>query len=285
MAIKLIVSDVDGTLLDHSGKYHKRTLAGIKKATDAGIIVTLGTGRSFATARPLQKELGMSGPIVGLNGAVIKDPFITYKSHFVEDEAIAQAAHFAAEFDAAVYFFVGDEIYLLESDKKAMEEVYRKLAINAELEYFHGMSSMEEMITVATGHTNKVVFVDISAKIEQNSAKIETARQILAERMEQGAFTKNVDVTSSFFNNMELMPQGVNKGTGVSELAAALGFMPEEVMCIGDNENDLDMFAYAGESYAMGNASDLVKGAAKHVALPVNEGGVGAAIEEVLARQ
>lgn len=283
MSIKMIVSDVDGTLLDHEGKCHERTRAAIHRAVKEGVVVTLGTGRGFATANPLHKELGMTGPIITLNGAVIKDPFITYQSHLVADDAIGQALDFGEEIDVITYFFVADQIYGHLASRKRFESMMKGLdAFKEELSYFHWIDSRTDLMNQVTGRTNKIVFVDVDVKAFQPSEKMRSARGLLAERMKGGQFCEDVDVTSSYFNNMELMPKGVNKGTGVAELAEALGFVPSEVMCIGDNENDLDMFAYAGESYAMDNASDLVKAAAKHITLSVNDGGVGVAIEEIL---
>lgn len=283
MAIKLIVSDVDGTLMDHGGNCHQRTRQAIRRAVDEGILVTLGTGRGYGTARPIHKELGMNAPLITLNGAVIRDPFFIFQSHLVTDEAVAESIPFSMEAGLHVYYFVNEQIYTFARHRKVLQAYFGSIeSAQNELDYFHWIDGEEALLAEILGRTNKIVFASMGSTPAQQIARLKTARETLERRIQSGEVSWDVDVTSSYYNNMELMPKGVNKGTGVAELAEALSIEAHEVMCVGDNENDVDMFAYAGESFAMANASDAVKARAKHVTLPVNEGGVGAAIEKVL---
>lgn len=79
---------------------------------------------------------------------------------------------------------------------------------------------------------------------------------------------------------LELLNPKVNKGQGLKELCGRLEIEPEEVMAIGDERNDLDMFAFAGTSVAMGNGNDLVKQAADYVTSSNDEGGIAQALEK-----
>ena len=76
------------------------------------------------------------------------------------------------------------------------------------------------------------------------------------------------------------MPQGVSKGRAVKELAEKMGIGPDQVMTVGDFDNDLSMIEYAGYGIAMGNATPKVKAAAKYVTLTNDEDGVAAAIRK-----
>ncbi|WP_201330311.1 HAD-IIB family hydrolase, partial [Lactobacillus nasalidis] len=79
---------------------------------------------------------------------------------------------------------------------------------------------------------------------------------------------------------LELLNPKVNKGQGLEELCERLGIAPEEVMAVGDERNDLDMFAFAGTSVAMGNGNDLVKQAADYVTGTNDGDGIAEAIEK-----
>ena len=89
-------------------------------------------------------------------------------------------------------------------------------------------------------------------------------------------------VSESVPNDIEVMPLGVDKGTGLSALAAYLNLTPAEVMAVGDGENDLAMLRYAGLSVAMGNACDAVKETARVVTESNDEDGLAKAVERVL---
>ena len=87
-------------------------------------------------------------------------------------------------------------------------------------------------------------------------------------------------ITTSGGLNLEVMPRGVDKGTGLAELAAFYGIPLENVMVFGDYDNDLPMFRRAGYPVAMGNAMEDVKRAAWQVTAPNTEDGLAQAIEK-----
>ena len=91
--------------------------------------------------------------------------------------------------------------------------------------------------------------------------------------------TAGADVTSSWYDNLEIIPGGVNKGSAVAELAASLGIPMDAVMAIGDQDNDIPMIAGAGIGVAVGNASPAVRAAADRVVGTNDRGGVAQAIE------
>ncbi|MBQ2221096.1 MAG: HAD hydrolase family protein, partial [Acidaminococcaceae bacterium] len=98
----------------------------------------------------------------------------------------------------------------------------------------------------------------------------------------QQKFAGKVTVTSSRDNFLELMEPGVNKWNAVKAVAASYGIRPEEVMCIGDSNNDLSMIENAGIGVAVANAKPAVQAAAKLVTASNDEDGVAEAIETVL---
>lgn len=109
--------------------------------------------------------------------------------------------------------------------------------------------------------------------IEQDSEKLHALGRLLET-------LPGLEITSSWADNYELMPRGVSKGRAVQELAEQMGIGPDQVMTLGDFDNDLSMIEYAGFGTAMGNASPRVKAAAKYVTLTNDEDGVAAAIRK-----
>ena len=91
-----------------------------------------------------------------------------------------------------------------------------------------------------------------------------------------------IDLTQSWFNNIEIMPAGVDKGRGVRDMAAALGLSMDQVMALGDQDNDIPMFKAAGFGVAMGNAAPELLAAADFVTLSNNEAGFAKAVEKFI---
>jgi hypothetical protein len=89
-------------------------------------------------------------------------------------------------------------------------------------------------------------------------------------------------VVSSYSNNFEVMSKGISKGNAVSILSDMLGIERENVMCIGDSENDLSMIKFAGLGVAMGNAAECIKENADYITDINNEDGVAKAIEKFI---
>ena len=91
-------------------------------------------------------------------------------------------------------------------------------------------------------------------------------------------------IASSWANNIEVMAIGADKGSGLQTLCEKLGVPMEQVMAIGDNENDETMLKAAGLSVAMENATDHIKSICNTVTLDCNHSGVGHAIEQYVLR-
>ena len=90
----------------------------------------------------------------------------------------------------------------------------------------------------------------------------------------------NITLTSSWFDNFEICGRNVTKGNAVRRFAEGMNIKPDEIICIGDNLNDISMIDYAGLGVAMGNADEAVKKAADVVTSSNDEDGVGRVLEK-----
>ncbi|EJL46775.1 hypothetical protein BAG01nite_35310 [Brevibacillus agri] len=107
------------------------------------------------------------------------------------------------------------------------------------------------------------------------------AERIAAARRElERASLEKIRVTASGERNLEILPEGVSKASGLAVLTEKLGIGPEEIVAVGDNYNDAEMLQYAGMGVAMGNAPDDVKRLARYVTDTNDQHGVAAVIRK-----
>ena len=261
---------MDGTLLNSNGLVSERNKRALKKLEENKVHVAIATGRIYTSAMIYAKYLDIITPIIACNGAIVKDLHdnsIIYESH-IETEDCFKVFDLCKENKLYFHFYTENTFYT------------EKMAFSS-LKYFEWNKTMkeEEQINIQiihdpyelVSHFNEKVY-----KIQINSDDmelLENTRKSL-ERIE------TLEISKSWHNNVEIMRNGVNKGNAVMHLAKSLGVKQEEVVCIGDNENDIGMLTYAGLGVAMGNAEEIVKKSANYVTTSNDEYGVAVAIEK-----
>ena len=262
MNYKLVAIDLDDTLLGADNQISKRTKKVIQQAQDKGVEVVIATGRMHASALPYAQQLGIKGPIITYNGALIKK---VAKGEIVEHSPISleltkQVARYVKEHDLNLNLYMDDILYINHDGPKA--RYYEKLAgvkavlINEDLEDF-----IEQPST-------KLIIVDDEEEIPA----------ILADVKKE--FAEQLHITTSKSVFVELMAPEVNKGQAVADLAAEYGISAAEVMTIGDSYNDREMLEYAGLGVAVDNAWPEVKESADYITKAHDEEGVAEVIEK-----
>lgn len=266
MKIKMIASDMDDTLLNNDRKISPRNLAAIKKALAAGIVFTLATGRMYRSIKPFAEQLQLDVPLIAYNGALVKGALS-------EEVYVRKPLQLQTALDALAYC----------KEKGYYVQVYidDELLVKEENEYSRMYSLISGVPTTAVGEAvyniNKAPH---KLLLMTESKDFAAAWQDIAAR-----FKGRMDVTSSKDNFLELMEPGVNKWGAVEALAASFGIQPEEIMCIGDSNNDLSMIANAGIGVAVANAKPQVQLAAKLITASNDNDGVALAIENILTQQ
>ena len=267
--IKLIAIDMDGTLLNEKKHIDKAQKEAIHEAVEAGIKIVLCTGRPLYGILPFYEELGLSeldseGYVILNNGCSI---------HKTKDWKLIDQVNFTS--DDIEYLYKFSESY--DINFTLVNDTY----------YFNiGRKPTDELITDA-----EFVFSDITdiSLEEAKSGKHKIMKimflgdpEIMANFQE-----KNEDIIKSKYSGVlsqsyvyEVFPKDNNKGTGLKKLAEKLGIKQEEVMAIGDGNNDIEMFEYANYSVAMKNATELAKKAAKYETDSNENDGVAKAIRK-----
>lgn len=241
MAIKLFVSDIDGTLLLPGKNPSAKNVEAVRKMTDAGIIVTIATGRMYRAALPIAKYLGVNVPIITYNGAMIKsaDGEILYSS-YLAPEVVAELIDFFREKNIHLQTYSEDVLRYAEKNKFS-----KQYELDQQLE---GQAVGWENLKNFTSQVCKVLSISENAQMNV---------ELIAELKEK--FAGKIDITKSTPVFAEIINPGVSKAAAVKILAKKFGFDKSEIAAIGDGDNDLPMLLEAGTSIAMANGTDDVK--------------------------
>lgn len=274
MPYKLVCIDIDGTLLNHNHKITKRTKEILLKAHELGVHIVISTGRMYTDAEYYSNLIGVKSPVIAANGAFIKEKN--------KDEVIYKAA-------------LGAELSL------ELLEIFRKHRITPYFctphKFYYGniMFKLFYLATKILGMRRNQLDMEyvlswkqwqkILEKEKDNIVKSEIiyrdAALIGEMRKELKCVTKFAIVDSSKYN-VEITRQGVSKGKALEILASLYDLKREEIISIGDSENDLSMIEYAGLGIAMANSSDVVKEKADYTTDSNDSEGVANAINKFI---
>ncbi len=270
--IRLIAIDIDGTLLDHTGRIPDENRRAVAEALDCGIEVALVTGRGFTFAQPVAEQLGLPVVIVASNGAIVRrlDGTTVLRRLMPREVArhvLEQTAAFRGE--AAVVF-----------DRPAAGQL-----VSGGLDWTHpsragyygryGALISETLPLEACLREDpiEVMFTGGVTRMRELIALLEAAPR--AHRYA----VSFVEYVWRDFILVDVLATGVTKGTTLAEWARALGLTSESVMAVGDNYNDREMLEFAGTGVAMGNSvAELLEGGF-HITATNDEAGLAQAID------
>lgn len=275
---KLLVLDIDGTLVGLNDSITPATLTALRRAQAAGIQLALCTGRRYSRAFPLAQRLGTELPIVTASGALIKDPRdhrTLFQARF-DDQILREMLNFfeAQGHEPVVYtdsYGQGYDFHLSSPH-----------AISTELQEFLAMN--HESIRIEPDLIRSPP-VDVFAGFVMGP---ETVMQALAEEIERrwpGELYLHVIRSPRYRGYMcEIAPAGVSKWSGVQWIARGLDIPDAAICAVGDDVNDLPMLRGAGLGIAMGNAPEHVQAVANRVTRRQEEDGLVQVVEWILER-
>ncbi|ASW42416.1 Cof-type HAD-IIB family hydrolase [Clostridium isatidis] len=276
--IKLICIDMDGTLLNSKHEVSDENKKAIKKAHDRGVNIALCTGRMFLSAKYYANLIGINTPIIASNGAFIKNGYndkAIYENPLPKDIAI-EIYKIAKKYRLTIQFNSWNVLFMETpaSEEHAYVVMNRDLPKEKRVKFIIN-EKLDEAIQNYEGNILKAGVIEKAA----NKDKLWTAKEEIKD-----IFRDKLHVVSSGDNNFEITVGSVSKGNATAYLANMLNIPQEEVMCIGDSENDLSMIKYAGIGVAMGNGLDIVKEAADFITDTNDNSGVSKAIERFVLK-
>ncbi len=263
MTYRLVVCDLDGTLIGHDLMLSPHTKQAVRRLKDAGIEVTIATGRMFRASLIFAQELDIRLPFICYQGAMIKHP-LTKETlyHRPLPSSLAQkVAEAVLHMGLHLNAYVNDELFVEELNEEA--EAYSRLAQVP-------VQAVGNLLTFLDGKepTKLVVVSDES-----------TTKQLVG--LFRQRFGPALYVTQSFPNFCEFANPECSKGKALARLCSTLDIAREETVAIGDNPNDLDMVEWAGLGIAMANAPSHVKAIADYITGSFEEEGAAQALERI----
>jgi Cof subfamily protein (haloacid dehalogenase superfamily) len=267
---RMLVVDVDGTLMGRSGHVTPRVRRAVRAALDAGVLVTLATGRWFRSAQPIAAELGLELPIILHNGALVRDSLTGEVLHqcrlprALAVEALATIVRFGAQ----PIVYEGDGLLLAGPAELDRGFAGKYLATKTPVRRVADVAA-------ALGPDDPIQLV-----VAEDAAVADP----LIEELSQGAWrtvtSMSLAVPEARF--VEVLAPECSKANAIRHLGERFGITLAETMAIGDNFNDLDMIEAAGLGVAMANAPAGVRARADWVAPHVDDDGLADAIERFL---
>ncbi len=294
---KLIAIDIDGTLTRKNKTISTSTIRAIEEAVKKGVKVILSTGRPIQGLEKYAKELNLNSNDdygIACSGAFIQclgTKEIIFESPLSYDD-LQFLYSLANELKITLNILLQKQNLILTPTLNLTTQFEILLSgLNMKITDFN---SLDKNIII-----NRAVYINENAKFTENLINIIkkhnyniTIPEILngndalvldKENIPKTLFDRFTVLRPSS-NTLEILSKGVSKGTGVKLLADKFGIKQEEVICIGDSGNDIDMINYAGLGVAMGNASSHVKDVADYVTLCNEEDGVAHVINKFVLK-
>lgn len=260
MPYRLIAVDLDGTILTHDGALSPGAAAAIAACTARGARVLIATGRSYPSAAPYARDLGLLDDLITLNGAVLAQP----ATGALTPRAALSPAQLALVVDELTARGIPYAVF--GRDRVFCERGTPGVPV---LERYGELPPIWLERAELLEHAEP-----IKVLIAQGPGPLDTELNAA-----MGGRVEVVRTGELFF---EFLPAGMGKGSALEELMRRYGVLRDEVLAIGDGENDLSMFAVAGRSVAMGQAPATVRAAASEVTASCAEGGAARALRRLV---
>ena len=273
--IRLLAVDIDGTLLNPEFQISPADLAALRRAHAAGVEVVVVTGRRHTFALPIVQQLGFDLWVISSNGAVTRS---LAGETFHRDLLPADTCR---KLCAAMREFRGNTVLTFDKETKGaivlehMNELSASIQrwLEKNLQYIDFVIPIEDSLT---SDPVQAMFCGSIPRMQQALARWQPVDWIKT----LPCFGPNIAARD--LSMVDVLNQGCSKGHALERWAGYRGIPREQVMAIGDNYNDIEMLAFAGVPFIMGNAAEELRRNGWTVTLSNDQNGVAAAIEQVL---
>ncbi|GLC90040.1 Cof-type HAD-IIB family hydrolase [Lysinibacillus piscis] len=260
MQYKLVVLDMDGTLLNDNHGVSEANKEAIHRIKKMGVGVTVASGRTYESIYPFIEDLGIDLPIIAANGAFIKNPLSgeVYYSESLPRHLAEEIIEYGQKHQFEMSLYLDAEVHTFN---ESMAKVHLELE-KLQAKLIDKFDSDKELYKIIYGQTPE---------------KIEEACEYLADKYKDSLYiTRSADMC------LDVMNMNVSKGNGLQQVMEKLHISPEEVIVMGNSFNDLPMFEVAGLAIAMDNAPQEVKNMADFVTISNNDDGVAHALTKFI---
>jgi len=269
MKYKLLVVDVDGTLLGRDGSISVKDREALAKARDLGTMVSLSTGRVPRACLNIIKQLSLDGYHIFFDGALVSNPNQSEEVYIqpLNKSIVKEAVEFARSNDVYLELYSATR-YFVEQETWGTD-IHRQ--------FF----DLEPIVTDFTKLLNREQIIKAEL-VTSSPEEVARARSFYLQFHNRLHFSWVRTPAYPGVDFINVVDPGVSKGKALAALASHLGISTAEVMAIGDGTNDIPLLSLAGLAIAMDNAPDEVKRVAHHITLDVDHSGLAAAIDRFL---
>lgn len=264
--IRLVLSDVDGTLVRSDKSLSERSVAAVRELHAAGIAFAVTSGRPPRGMSMLVEPLALESPIAAFNGGLIVEPDLSVlEDRAVPETLVARAVALLESFGLSAWLYRGSDWLVVDADgPHVAREAHTVQFEPTVVESFDGIEGdIAKIVGVSDDHD--------AVAAAATAANDEFGDSVSASRSQP----YYLDVTHPL----------ANKGAVARFLSARYAIPPEEIATIGDMPNDVLMFAHSGLSIAMGNADREVQRAARRVTTSNDADGFANAVERFILGQ
>ena len=257
--VKIVFSDIDGTVLTSQHEVTSQTKAAVKKLVAKDIPFVLVSARMPEAIYPITEDMGIKMPIICYSGAYVLDrEGRELASTYMAAEPVRELlAEIGEKFPAVtVNFYSGHHWYVTDKQDARVKREEDITSAQAE------QADFDRLLTQGT-FPHKILLM-------AEPADCANAEKYFQQHYPQFQVARSSDIL------LEIMDGAVSKAAGIEVMLNDYGFDKAEALSFGDNYNDLAMLKYTGMSVAMGNAPDDVKAVAKAVTLSNNDSGIAA---------
>ena len=282
--IKVIASDMDGTLLNSKHEVSEENLDAIKKAQEMGIHFVIITGREYSSVHSYLKELNLSCECILMNGAEYRDK----DGNIIETigmgkKQVKEILEIMDKENLAAEIFTDDGVYITD-------ELNHKESIFARFKMFSPHMTDEEVLDFIENRSGMMNVKLIESIDEFLNSNIEILKiitfnedtEFIARVKDKLRKIDGLAVASTFSNDIELNNIRAQKGIILADVIEKMGIKRDEVIVIGDSFNDYSMFTEFENSFAMKNAIPEIREIAKYITTSNDEAGVAKAIYKAL---
>ncbi|GGB11677.1 HAD family phosphatase [Macrococcus hajekii] len=286
--IRLIATDMDGTLLNSAHEISQENIDAIRYAQSQGVTVVIATGRAFYEANMPVKPTGLRVPYICLNGAEVRDEEfnITHTSHLNQHQ-IKEVTKILRKYDIFYQVYTNFGIYTENKEKDL--EIYLDISIQTgnapdEKKIREGIERRLAQGTLKEVDDYSIIYERDGEIVMKLLAYSNDQDKLEAAKAELNEF-RSIAVSASARSNIEITHAEAQKGVALESIAEHLNIPLSQTMALGDNLNDISMLTSAVFSVAMENAAPETKAAAKYLTATNEESGVGKAIMKLLKQE
>ncbi len=262
-AIRLLLADVDGTLVTNDKVLTDRAVAAVGKLKQAGILFAVTSGRPPRGMSMLVKPLEISTPLAAFNGGLFAHPDMSViEQHSIPDDLTPTVIDLLTDHEMSVWVYRGTDWFVLDPEGPHVDRESRTVRFDP---------TPIDSFTSVSDNVAKIVGVSDDHDAVQNAAAAVHER-----------FGDHVSASRSQPYYADVTHPHANKGDVVRYLANHHEIAPEQIATIGDMPNDVLMFDASGLSIAMGNADDEVQRAAHQVTTSNEDEGFANAVERFI---